>query len=88
MLELSEKGKLHDRQCKTYNQQAADFVFRANNSRSAADEIDLHGLYAFLSLWLIVGTSRRRLKYLRSESKLANNAMKIISMCKAPVSNF
>jgi len=43
--ELSEKGKFHDRQCKSYNQQAADFVFRANNARCAPDEIDLHGLY-------------------------------------------
>jgi hypothetical protein len=42
---LSEKGKVHDRQANTYNQQAADFVFRANNSRAAPDEIDLHGLY-------------------------------------------
>ena len=43
-VELSEKGKVHDRQAETYNQQAADFVFRANNSRAAPDEIDLHGL--------------------------------------------
>lgn len=43
--ELSEKGKLHDRAAKAYNQQAADFVFRANNARAASDEIDLHGLY-------------------------------------------
>jgi Domain of unknown function (DUF1771) len=47
--ELSEKGKLHDRAAKAYNQQAADFVFRANNARSAPDEIDLHGLY--LIVW-------------------------------------
>jgi len=43
--QLSEKGKLHDQAAKTYNQQAAEFVFRANNSRCAGDEIDLHGLY-------------------------------------------
>lgn len=42
--ELSEKGKSHDQAAKMYNQQAADYVFRANNSRSAPDEIDLHGL--------------------------------------------
>jgi Domain of unknown function (DUF1771) len=41
---LSEKGKQHDQAAKMYNQQAADFVFRANNAHSAADEIDLHGL--------------------------------------------
>lgn len=48
MGELSEKGKLHDQAAKTYNQQAADFVFRANNFRCAPDEIDLHGLYDIL----------------------------------------
>jgi DNA-nicking Smr family endonuclease len=45
IVELSEKGKLHDKAAKLYNQQAADFVFRANNAGSAPDEIDLHGLY-------------------------------------------
>ena len=43
--ELSNQGKQHDVQCENYNQQAAMFVFRANNSRAAPDEIDLHGLY-------------------------------------------
>lgn len=28
-----------------YNRQAAEYVFRANNADSQADEIDLHGLY-------------------------------------------
>jgi hypothetical protein len=42
--ELSEKGKVHDQECKMYNQQAAEFVFRANNAMRAPDEIDLHGL--------------------------------------------
>jgi hypothetical protein len=44
-VELSEKGKFHDRQCKVYNSQAADYVFRTNNARCGPDEIDLHGLY-------------------------------------------
>jgi DNA-nicking Smr family endonuclease len=45
IVELSEKGKVHDRAVKVYNSQAAEFVFRANNARAAPDEIDLHGLY-------------------------------------------
>jgi hypothetical protein len=44
-VELSEKGKVHDRAVKVYNSQAAEFVFRANNANAAPDEIDLHGLY-------------------------------------------
>jgi len=44
IVELSEEGKHHDQACKQYNQQAADFVFRANNADAAPDEIDLHGL--------------------------------------------
>jgi hypothetical protein len=42
--ELSQKGKLHDQAAKTYNKEAANFVFRANNALAAPDEIDLHGL--------------------------------------------
>ena len=40
---------MHDAAAKTYNQQAADFVFRSNNAHAAQDEIDLHGLYDCLS---------------------------------------
>ena len=44
-VELSEKGKMHDKAAKVYNSQAADFVFRTNNAKATPDEIDLHGLY-------------------------------------------
>ncbi|KAK9480160.1 hypothetical protein V1514DRAFT_290265 [Lipomyces japonicus] len=42
---LSEQAKQHGQKMDEYNSQAAVFVFRANNSDSDADEIDLHGLY-------------------------------------------
>lgn len=43
--ELSQQGHAHGDKMEEYNAQAAAFVFRANNSDSAEDEIDLHGLY-------------------------------------------
>ncbi|ODV81143.1 DUF1771-domain-containing protein [Suhomyces tanzawaensis NRRL Y-17324] len=43
--ELSEKAKSVLAQAERANQQAAEYVFRENNADSAADEIDLHGLY-------------------------------------------
>jgi hypothetical protein len=44
---LSEEGKAHAAKMDAYNQQARDFIFRANNSgdRVPSDTIDLHGLY-------------------------------------------
>ena len=66
-VELSEKGKVHDGQAKTYNQQAADFVFRANNSRAAPDEIDLHGLYWTREIELILDMLKKRYGFLRLE---------------------
>ena len=82
IVELSEKGKVHDVQAKTYNQQAADFVFRANNSRAAPDEIDLHGLYYWSrEIALILDMLRKRFKFLRLESTHVNNGTRIIFMC-------
>ena len=45
--QLSEEGKQHAAQMDKYNQQARDFIFRANNAegRVASDTIDLHGLF-------------------------------------------
>ncbi|KAG7129403.1 Smr domain-containing protein C11H11.03c like [Verticillium longisporum] len=45
--ELSNQGKHHDAQVDAYNQQASDFIFRANNApgRIDEDEIDLHGQF-------------------------------------------
>lgn len=45
--ELSEEGKRHAAAMDKYNQQARDFIFRANNAegRVAGDTIDLHGLF-------------------------------------------
>ena len=45
--DLSEEGKQHAAKMDKYNQQARDYIFRANNSgdRVASDTIDLHGLF-------------------------------------------
>lgn len=40
-----EEGKRHGANMESANQQAALYVFRANNSVCDADEIDLHGLH-------------------------------------------
>lgn len=42
---LSNKAKEHEAKMDEYNEKAASFVFQANNVKSAADEIDLHGLF-------------------------------------------
>lgn len=42
---LSEQSKKHKSRADDLNQQAAAWVFRENNTDSAADEIDLHGLF-------------------------------------------
>ena len=39
------EGKEHDRVGDDYHRQARDYIFRANNTGRAGDEIDLHGLY-------------------------------------------
>ncbi|KAL2752639.1 hypothetical protein ACRALDRAFT_1052415 [Sodiomyces alcalophilus JCM 7366] len=45
--ELSNQGKRHAAQMDAYNQQASDFIFRANNAPGEVDEdeIDLHGQF-------------------------------------------
>ncbi|KAK6198643.1 uncharacterized protein RJT21DRAFT_517 [Scheffersomyces amazonensis] len=43
--ELSEQAKKVLAQAEDYNRQAAQYVFRENNTDSGPDEIDLHGLY-------------------------------------------
>ncbi|KAF4123152.1 SMR protein [Geosmithia morbida] len=45
--EYSNQGKAHDRKMDEYNEQAANFIFRANNApgRVESDAIDLHGLF-------------------------------------------
>jgi DNA-nicking Smr family endonuclease len=45
--QLSEEGKQHAAKMAQYNNQARDYIFRANNSgdRVAGDTIDLHGLF-------------------------------------------
>ncbi|KAG5367007.1 Smr domain-containing protein [Yarrowia sp. B02] len=43
--QLSEEAKKHGEKMDQYNRQAAEYVFRENNTDSAHDEIDLHGLY-------------------------------------------
>ncbi|KAK6461163.1 hypothetical protein DFJ63DRAFT_216973 [Scheffersomyces coipomensis] len=43
--ELSEQAKSVLNEAEGYNRQAAEYVFRENNTDSGPDEIDLHGLY-------------------------------------------
>lgn len=43
--EKSEEGKRHGADMERANEQAAMYVFRANNASAKADEIDLHGLH-------------------------------------------
>lgn len=43
--ELSDQAKNVLAEAEGYNRQAAEYVFRENNTDSAGDEIDLHGLY-------------------------------------------
>lgn len=43
--DLSQQAKHALEQAEDVNRKAAEYVFRENNADSAADEIDLHGLY-------------------------------------------
>ncbi|RPA93050.1 Smr-domain-containing protein [Choiromyces venosus 120613-1] len=43
--ELSEAGKRHGASMEKYNDQARDYIFRANNAHLPSDTINLHGLY-------------------------------------------
>ncbi|KAI5953720.1 hypothetical protein KGF57_003929 [Candida theae] len=51
--ELSEQSKQALNQAENYSEQAAEYVFRENNTDSAADEIDLHGLYVKEAKWVV-----------------------------------
>lgn len=73
---------MHDRAAKTYNKEASDFVFRANNSRCAPDEIDLHGLCLLREIELIpIGTLKRLQPHSRFGLQLASNDVRITFMC-------
>jgi len=43
--ELSNEGHAHQRKMEQLNQEAADWIFAANNAASPPGTIDLHGLY-------------------------------------------
>ncbi|KAG8980651.1 hypothetical protein FRB90_007574, partial [Tulasnella sp. 427] len=43
--ELSTEGKRHQAEMERLNREASDWIFEQNNLDSAADEVDLHGLY-------------------------------------------
>ena len=43
--QLSNQGHEHKQKMEQFNQQAADWIFHANNEDSAPNEVDLHGLY-------------------------------------------
>lgn len=51
--ELSEKLKEALEEAENCNKKAAEYVFMQNNSDSAADEIDLHGLYVKEAKWIL-----------------------------------
>lgn len=43
--QLSNEGHEHQRRMEQLNQEAADWIFKANNEDSGPNEVDLHGLY-------------------------------------------
>ncbi|PWN42818.1 DUF1771-domain-containing protein [Ceraceosorus guamensis] len=43
--ELSNEGKMHKERMEQLNQEASDWIYKANNEDSGPDEVDLHGLY-------------------------------------------
>jgi DNA-nicking Smr family endonuclease len=43
--QLSNEGHEHQRKMAQFNQEAADWIFHANNEDSGPNEVDLHGLY-------------------------------------------
>lgn len=64
----SEEGKRHGANMEKANQDAALYVFRANNADSAEDEIDLHGLHVeeakFYTEQRIIACKQRRADHL------------------------
>lgn len=51
--ELSEEAKKVEHDADECNKRAAEYVFKENNSDSAPDEIDLHGLYVKEAEWIL-----------------------------------
>lgn len=51
--EYSEQLKQALADAENYSRQAAEYVFRENNTDSAEDEIDLHGLYVKEAEWIV-----------------------------------
>ncbi|KAI5965229.1 uncharacterized protein KGF55_001449 [Candida pseudojiufengensis] len=51
--ELSEESKKATQEAESYSEKAAEYVFRENNTDSASDEIDLHGLYVKEAEWIV-----------------------------------
>lgn len=43
--QLSNQGHEHKQKMEQFNQEAADWIFHANNEDSGPNEVDLHGLY-------------------------------------------
>jgi len=43
--ELSNEGKRHKAEMERLNQEASEWIFKANNEDSRPDELDLHGLF-------------------------------------------
>lgn len=91
--DLSEKAKQVLDEAENYNRQAAAYVFRENNTDSAEDEIDLHGLYVkeaeyFLQVRIVhfVRTHQSHLKVivgkgLHSKNGIAKLKPAIDEMC-------
>ncbi|KAL7276141.1 hypothetical protein RUND412_000874 [Rhizina undulata] len=52
---LSTEGKRHGAQMQSYNAQARDFIFRANNGHLPGDTIDLHGLFVEEAVEILEG---------------------------------
>ncbi|KAI5952410.1 hypothetical protein KGF54_003277 [Candida jiufengensis] len=80
--ELSEQSKSALTEAENYSQQAAEYVFRENNTDSASDEIDLHGLYVKEAEWIVkkrieqcLNTNQSHLKVIVGKGLHSNNGI-------------
>ncbi|KAH3903456.1 related to Smr domain-containing protein YPL199C [Saccharomycodes ludwigii] len=80
--ELSEEAKKYLKTAENYNMQAAEYALIENNTDSASDEIDLHGLYVKEAQWIMqrriangVGNNEQVLKAIVGKGKHSANGI-------------
>lgn len=91
--QLSDELKSVLTEAENYSRQAAEYVFRENNTDSAEDEIDLHGLYVKEAEWILqsritecLNTNQSHLKVivgkgLHSKNGVAKLKLAVENMC-------